>query len=130
LFAPSFIRPNRGWQDFYRDIAVQMLVVGPVDFPHATGPDLFNNPVVPQYFAQHEVEPKSLLRILGASNTQVNATWDSHNMGFTMDAPIPASINSGNCRVAPFAPRSDRHFAATKYRSCLKYRLARYCSSF
>jgi hypothetical protein len=54
-----------------------MLVVGSVHFPHATGSDLFDNPVVPQYFAEHEVEPKSLLRILGASNRQVNATSDS-----------------------------------------------------
>jgi hypothetical protein len=84
-----------------------MLVVGPVHFPHATGPDLFHNPVVPQYFAQHEVEPKSLLRILGASNRQVNATSDLRLIrGFQKALVISET------KVAILTSNSTRHTRA------------------
>ena len=44
--ARSFIRQGSRGQDFDGDIAVQSLIVGAIEHAHATGPDLFQNPIV------------------------------------------------------------------------------------
>ena len=51
LFAGSVVGEQSRGQDFDRNVALQLLIMGAKDHTHASGANLFDQPVVPQYLA-------------------------------------------------------------------------------